>query len=74
MDGHSPADFLWWHDFMVFAYFGVDDGGAKMKEQAPICSICGVSSSEDSLTLRDCGRYYLCDDCYYKERREGDAK
>lgn len=34
------------------------------KEERPECSRCGHPSSEDALTLYDCGGYYLCGDCY----------
>jgi late competence protein required for DNA uptake (superfamily II DNA/RNA helicase) len=40
-----------------------------MKEEAPECARCGEKSSEDTLTLHNCGNFYLCDDCYaFNER------
>lgn len=40
-----------------------------MKEEAPECARCGEKSSEDTLTLYNCGGFYLCDDCYaFNER------
>jgi formylmethanofuran dehydrogenase subunit E len=40
-----------------------------MKEEAPECARCGEKSSEDTLTLRYLGGFYLCDDCYsFNER------
>lgn len=42
------------------------------KQVSPECARCGYPSSEESLTLYDCGGYYLCGDCYDEAARLAD--
>jgi formylmethanofuran dehydrogenase subunit E len=46
-----------------------DEALLKLKREAPECSNCGERSSEDTLTLYNCGGFYLCNDCYEKNQQ-----
>ena len=46
----------------------------KALEEAPECARCGERSSEDTLTLYDCGGYYLCGDGFELNERINNEK